>query len=138
MHVLARKELLAKSLNMLQQVLPDDYNFFPQTWVIPADKKRFKEQFRDGKARTYIVKPDFQCQGNGIFLTRGHGWAENINKEDEHVVAQRYIARPYLLDGLKFDLRLYVLVTGISPLRCYIYKEGLARLAESSILERYA
>lgn len=128
-HVLARKELLAKNLNMMQQVLPDEYDFFPQTWVIPADRKRFKDSFRDGKLRTYIVKPDFQCQGNGIFLTRGCGWADNIAKEDEHVVAQRYITKPYLIEGLKFDLRLYVLVTGISPLRAYIYKEGLGRLA---------
>lgn len=40
------------------------------------------------------------------------------------VVASEYIGRPLLVNGFKFDLRVYVLVTACNPLQAYIYEEG--------------
>lgn len=40
-----------------------------------------------------------------------------------------YIKNPFLINDLKFDLRIYVAITGIDPLKIYIYEEGLARFA---------
>ena len=34
----------------------------------------------------------------------------------------RYISKPLLLDGYKFDLRLYVLVSGCDPLRIFLHR----------------
>lgn len=72
-----------------------------------------------------ICKPDQMSQGKGIFLTHE---IDSIPLEEQTVV-QEYLNQPYLLDGLKFDIRLYVLVLSSDPLKVYLHKEGLVRFA---------
>ena len=83
MYALARKNLLAKNLLAMRQWYPHEFSFFPQTWMLPADLKSFKEQFNSRKAKTFIIKPEASSQGQGIFLTRGCDWL----KTGEHYVA---------------------------------------------------
>ncbi|GAB5359305.1 hypothetical protein AAMO2058_000532900, partial [Amorphochlora amoebiformis] len=43
-------------------------------------------------------------------------------------VVQRYLSRPYLLGGKKFDMRTYALVPSTWPFLALVYKRGLVRL----------
>jgi len=39
MYAMARKNLLAKNLLAMQKYFPDEFQFFPKTWLIPGDIK---------------------------------------------------------------------------------------------------
>ena len=45
------------------------------------------------------------------------------------MVVQEYVDNPFLLGGLKFDVRVYVLLTSVDPVQLYVYEEGLVRFA---------
>lgn len=125
MYVLARKNLLAKGLMKLRKEFPEEYSFFPLTWLLPGEYSELQLYYQAHPAKTtYIAKPDASSQGKGIFLTRK---LEDL--ENHSGVVQTYVDKPFLIDGLKFDLRIYVLLAGCDPLRIYLYNEGLARFA---------
>ena len=51
---------------------------------------------------------------------------------NEQLVISEYIHNPLLINNIKFDLRIYVLITSIDPLRIYVYNDGLARFASEA------
>ncbi|KAG5871650.1 hypothetical protein JTB14_037075 [Gonioctena quinquepunctata] len=110
---ICRKDLLARNLNRMLRLFPRDYNFFPKSWCFPADLGEALTYSRLRKNKTFILKPEAGSQGRGIFIS----------------------LKPYLIDGYKFDLRVYTLITSCDPLRIFIYNEGLVRFATSRYKE---
>ena len=122
---ISRKVDLSKNFFHLQKYFPEQYNFHPKSFVMPTERlllKRHIESVPHNK-RTFIIKPDLGSKGKGIYLIQDPESAQNIK---ELAIAQECIP-PYLIDGLKFDFRVYALVTSVDPLRVYVYKDGLAR-----------
>jgi hypothetical protein len=83
-------------------------------------------------------------QGQGIYLLRNPMHVIKTNRSHViqgesrsdiyscwHVfsVHLEYIDRPLLIQDLKFDLRIYVLILNLSPLEVFLYDEGLVRFA---------
>lgn len=134
-----KKARLAKSLGAWCEILPEVFAFSPQTWVLPYDAMDLRTSMTKAKKEdTFIVKPTAGAQGKGIILARKFKDIEGLvqrskasqdspDKATIEYVVQRYLGEPLLLDGLKFDMRLYVIVTSVVPLRAYLFKEGLAR-----------
>ncbi|KAL3985631.1 Tubulin-tyrosine ligase family protein [Acanthocheilonema viteae] len=125
--LLTRKDKLYECLGRAQTLFGSSYNIIPEFFVTPKDYRKFVDHFnaQSHGLKPFIVKPVASSRGNGIFIIQSPG---DIPLGSPMLVS-RYIENPYLLNGHKFDLRLYVLVTSFYPLVAYIYSEGLARFA---------
>ncbi|XP_019908948.3 tubulin polyglutamylase TTLL11 isoform X2 [Esox lucius] len=129
-----RKINLSRAVRTMQELFPEEYNFYPRSWILPEEYQLFSTQIRLAKDSdaslkpTFIVKPDGGSQGDGIYLIRDPSDLRVIaGSQTKQSVVQEYIHKPLLIDKLKFDIRLYVLVKSLEPLEIYIAKEGLSR-----------
>jgi len=102
------------------------FGFIPRTFILPNEFVYLEEAMKQNAGKQWIVKPAASSQGRGIFVTTS--LCEIPHKEKQYVVSE-YIASPLLFNGFKFDLRIYVAITSVNPLRIYIYEEGLTRFA---------
>lgn len=130
---LGRKDAMWKNIHDLEKQFPDDYNFCPHTYVFPQDAEAFEESRNDPNydpetdIKLWIFKPSASSCGKGIrIVSRDSPMPTNTKKG---FVISEYVANPHLIEGLKYDLRVYVLVTSYDPLVIYMYDDGLARFA---------
>lgn len=153
-----RKNGMCDTLTSSLQDYTGDRAFFFPCWILPRDMATLAEDAAQltqaGNPALYIAKPPNHGGGTGIFILQHRAtmrWSRN-----DSLIVQRYLhvrrrprkasgparrgrrlnasaagpaQNPLLINGYKFDLRTYVLVTSFAPLRVYIYNEGLTRFA---------
>jgi hypothetical protein len=111
----------------------EEFNIIPDTYILPDEFADFYSHFhalrsKGDSVNRWIIKPSNSSQGKGIYLI------DDISEVpiDEPCIVSKYVNNPMLINGLKFDLRIYVLVTSMDPWRIYIFNEGLARFASET------
>lgn len=136
---IGRKDRLARSMAKKYRDFGEEYNVIPRTYLLPADRGSLKRDLTKNPRCMWILKPVASSCGRGIRLVSGHiinnksrrptrlkksgssGTLGNgLPSKSKKYIAQEYVRHPHLIDGRKYDLRLYVLVTSFDPLRIYL------------------
>ncbi|CAH1731116.1 unnamed protein product [Aphis gossypii] len=105
-------------------------------YLLENVKKYCPQHYIDGITNTWIIKPSSNCSGHGIMLSRDlHTIKRKITEAGflrNNYILQKYIERPLLVYTCKIDLRQWFLVTNMSPVVVWMYKEGYVRFCANS------
>merc|ERR1712226_1739751 len=127
MNLISDKDMLGLIHRSFQTLFPSHFEFCPETYILPLDKPQVEGLKRDArkydKTDRYLIKPAYGSQGKDIYFLDYTSIIADYN------VVQKYICEPLLVQDLKFDLRLYVLVIGIDLMIVLIHDDGLVRFA---------
>ncbi|XP_070528279.1 probable tubulin polyglutamylase ttll-15 [Cardiocondyla obscurior] len=88
--------------------------YLPAAFKMPEDRQVFLDYAKMNPAKRFVQKLNDHrgiriCSSNDANLTAG-------------TFVQEFIERPYLVDGYKFDIGVYTVITSVDPLRVYVYK----------------
>jgi tetratricopeptide (TPR) repeat protein len=98
---------------------------FPATFLMPEDRDALIAHAAGEPGALYIAKPRRGTGGQNMAISRD---VQALSQRPD-VVVQRYIERPYLVDGRKGHVRLHGLVTSLDPFRAFLHADGIVRFA---------
>ena len=128
------KDNMYLHFKLYKKLFPDFYNYVSDTYILPNDAEIFEKIYKKNKNILWIVKPVNMSRGRGVHLLKDLNELKELIKKskDENAIPDllsRYLDKPHLINKKKYDLRIYVLVASFSPLRIYLYYNGLVRFA---------
>ena len=124
------KDGLNRFYNKQKAKFPEDYNYIPETYLYPDQKEEIYKKFKNyhyDPNDVWLLKPARGLMALGIQLVDNYDTIKNY-KRHKYLVS-RYVKDPLLINNKKFDMRAYILVTGMNPLRIYFYRDGYIKIA---------
>ena len=122
---LGRKDYFLTNYEKMKKKYPNEYNFMQDTYILPKDKEIVDEKLKEynifDRENIYIIKPVASSRGRGVRILT------DITTLPQKGMVQKYIYNPHIINKKKYDIRIYVLVTGFNPLKIYLYDNGIIR-----------
>ena len=124
--IISHKDLTYKNYLKMRNKFPEDFDYMPETFAFPEEKDIIKKRFTNyilDENDLWLIKPKTGSLGEGIYIF------QNLTSTPDVYLLSRYISNPHLIHKLKYDFRIYILITGLAPLKLYLYREGMVRFA---------
>ena len=67
---IAHKKVTTMFLNIFRDYFPNDFDFFPRSFLIPEELDSLEKEFISNKGSLYCAKPTAGSHGDGISLCR--------------------------------------------------------------------
>ena len=117
------KDNLYKNYYNLLEKFPKDYNYMPEAFIFPEDYDKFQTKIKtldlSNKTNLWIIE------------------SKNIRKKElgiltdldllKNIKILTHYKSPHLINGKKYEIRLYFLITGFSPLKIYLFNDGIIK-----------
>ena len=127
---LGRKDNLYINYLKMKKKFPNEYDFMPEVYLLPKDKEIVDEKLKEynvfDRINLYIIKPVASSRGKGVRILT------DVTTLPNKGIVEKYIYNPHLINKKKYDLRIYLLVTGFSPLKIYLYENGIVRFCSEN------
>lgn len=122
---LDNKMLLSRLIKNYQKFFQGTVqNFYPQTFILPDELEKLQNFHQKGCL--WIIKYPNLSGGQGMEIIDS---LDEPNLGSKPAIAQKYISEPLLLEERKFNLRTYLVIISLNPLKAYVWKDGLIFIA---------
>lgn len=105
------------------------FSIIPLTYRLPQDYFQLVDRIKKENSSSWALKRDVH-RGKGVSLVQGDEVLKQSLKRDEkgnqiNILAQRMIESQYLINNRPFYIRVWAVITGLHPLRAYLYDGGV-------------
>jgi tubulin monoglycylase TTLL15 len=91
-----------------------DIKYLPKAFKLPKEEEEFRQYAAQHPKKLFVQKHN---QHRHIYIKS----LDEIDFADNDTFIQEFVDDPLLVDGYKFDMGVYTIITSVDPLRVYVY-----------------